>query len=112
MTLAKLSIRRPVLISCIFLLILGLGIISFQKLATELYPNVSFPVVNIVVPFPGAGPEEVENQISKPLENALSGLAGVRSLRSTNIQGASILTAVFTMNTDVRIAEQNVSRAV
>jgi HAE1 family hydrophobic/amphiphilic exporter-1 len=112
MNLAEISVKRPVFVSCIFLVILLLGILSYGRLSTELYPDVSFPVVNVVVPFPGAGPEEVENQISKPLENALSTLAGVRSLRSTNLQGAGIVTVVFTMDADVHISEQKVNQAL
>jgi HAE1 family hydrophobic/amphiphilic exporter-1 len=112
MNLAELSVKRPVFITCIFLVILLLGILSYGRLSTELYPDVTFPVVNVVVPLPGAGPEEIENQISKPLENALSGLAGLRSLRSTNIQGAGIVTAVFTMDSDIRVAEQKVTEGV
>ena len=112
MNLAELSVRRPIFVTCIFLVISLLGILSYSRLSTELYPDVSYPVVNVVVPFPGAGPEEVENQITRPLENALSTLAGVRSLRSTNIQGAGIVTTVFTMAMDVKFAEQKVTQAL
>ena len=112
MNLPSLSVRRPVFVSCAFLLTLGLGILSYGKLTTELYPEVRFPVVNIVIPFPGAGPEEVENQISKPLENALSGLSEVRSLRSTNLQGVGIVTTVFNLNADPNKAEQGVNQAL
>jgi len=110
--LPRLAVKRPVFVSCIFLLTLGLGILSYFRLTTELYPDVRFPVVNVVVPFPGAAPEEVENQISKPLENALSSLAGVRSLRSNNLQGVGIVTTVFTMATDPNRAEQGVLQAL
>src|SRR4051794_17117228 len=112
MNLASLSIRRPVLVTCIFLVILVLGIISYTRLPTELYPDVSFPVVNVTIPFPGAGPEEIENQVAKPLEDAMSGIAGIRTILSTNVQGASIVTAVFTLDSDVRSAEQKVMQAL
>lgn len=112
MNLPRMAIRRPVFITCLFLVILALGWIARQKLPTALYPDVSFPVVNVVVPFPGAGPEEIEAQVSKPLEDALGSLQGVRELRSTNLEGAGIVTVVFLMSTDLRFDQQQVIEAV
>lgn len=112
MNLAQLSIRRPILISCLFFVVILLGALSYNRLTTELYPDVSFPVINVTVPYPGAGPEEVENELSKPLENALGSLPGIRSIRSFNLQGAGVVTAVFGMDTDIRFAEQKVIETV
>ena len=66
MSLAQISIRRPILITCVFFLILVLGIIARTRLGTALYPDVTFPVVNVIVPFPGAGSDEIEAQVSRP----------------------------------------------
>jgi HAE1 family hydrophobic/amphiphilic exporter-1 len=112
MNLPELSIRRPVLITCLFMVILALGWVARTKLPNALYPDVSFPVVNVIVPFPGAGPQEIETQVSKPLEDAMGSLPNVRELRSTNIEGAGIVTVVFLMNTDIRYAQQKVIEAL
>ena len=112
MNLAELSIRRPVLITCVFFLILVLGVIARTRLTTALYPDVTFPVVNVIVPFPGAGPDEIEAQVSKPIETALNSLSGISMVRSQSLDGASIETAVFTMDTDIKFAEQKVTQTM
>lgn len=112
MTLPELSIRRPVFVSCLFLVILALGLLARFKLQTSLYPDVTFPVINVIVRYPAAGANEVERQVSKPLETALNSLTGIREIRSMSIDGASIVTAAFTMDTDLRFAEQKVIQTV
>ena len=112
MNLAEFSVRRPVLISCLFFLILALGILARSRLRVALYPDVTFPVVNVIVPFPGAGPDEIEAQVAKPIETALNSLAGIRTVRSISIEGAGVMTAVFAMDTDIRFAEQKVIQTV
>jgi HAE1 family hydrophobic/amphiphilic exporter-1 len=112
MKLAELSVRRPVFITSLFLVILGLGILARMTLKTSLYPDVTFPVINVIVPFPGAGPEEIEAQIAKPIETELNSLSGIRTVRSLSLDGAAVMTAVFTMNTDIRFAEQKVIQSM
>ncbi|MFL5815512.1 MAG: efflux RND transporter permease subunit [Bdellovibrionia bacterium] len=112
MKLAELSVRRPVFVTCIFFLILALGALAINRLRVALYPDVSFPVVNVIVPFPGAGPVEIESQISKPIETSLSSIEGIRTVRSLSLDGAGIVTAVFAMNTDLRSSEQKVTQTV
>lgn len=108
MNLAKLSINRPVFITCVLLLILVLGVTSFKKLPVDLFPDVTFPVVTVTTPYPGAGPKEVELLISKPLEEELGTINGVKNIRSTNREGISIVVCEFTLETDIKFAEQQV----
>ena len=60
MNIVSTSIKRPIFITCIFFLILAVGFLSLFKLPVDLFPDVTFPVVSIVTPYPGAGPKEVE----------------------------------------------------
>lgn len=108
MNLSDLSIRRPVFITCILLLILVFGIFSFKKLPVDLFPDVTFPVVTVSTPYLGAGPKEVEILVSKPLEEELGTIAGVKTIRSSNREGLSLVVAEFTLETDVKYAEQQV----
>lgn len=112
MKLAELSVRRPVFVTCVFLLVLALGALAINRLRVALYPDVSFPVVNVIVPFPGAGPVEIESQIAKPIETSLSSIEGIRTVRSLSLDGAGIITAVFAMNTDLRLSEQKVTQTL
>jgi HAE1 family hydrophobic/amphiphilic exporter-1 len=112
MKLAELSVRRPIFVTCLFLVILVLGILARARLRTALYPDVNFPVVNVIVPFPGAGPTEIESQIAKPIETALNSIAGVRLVRSLSLDGAAVMTAAFNMGTDLKSSEQKVIQTV
>jgi HAE1 family hydrophobic/amphiphilic exporter-1 len=108
MTLAELSIKRPYFISCIIILMLAAGYGAMTRLPVDLYPNVTFPIVTVTTIYPGAGPSEMETQVSKVLEDELSSLSGMKSIRSQNKEGVSTVIAEFTLETDVKYAEQQV----
>jgi HAE1 family hydrophobic/amphiphilic exporter-1 len=108
MNLVGLSIRRPIFITCIFTLVIAVGVLSLKSLPVDLFPDVTFPVVMVSTPYPGAGPKEVETLISKVLESELSTIAGIKNIRSTNKDGISVVVAEFTLKTDVKYAEQQV----
>jgi hydrophobic/amphiphilic exporter-1 (mainly G- bacteria), HAE1 family len=108
MNLSALSIKRPVFITCALLLIIVLGIFSFRKLPVDLFPDVTFPVVVVTTVYPGSGPREVELLVSKPLEEELGTIAGIKTIRSSNLEGRSLVVAEFTLETDVKYAEQQV----
>ncbi len=108
MNLSSLSIKRPVFMTCILLLILVMGIFSFQKLPVDLFPDVTFPIVTVTVPYPGAGPKEVETLVSKPLEEEIGTISGLKTVRSVNSEGVGVVVAEFTLETDVKYAEQQV----
>ena len=108
MNLASLSIKRPIFITCIVFLMLVVGWLSLNKLPVDLFPNVTFPVVMVKALYPGAGPKEIETLISRPLEDEMSTLQGIKSLKSINREGGSVVIAQFTLETDIKFAEQQV----
>ncbi len=108
MDLAQLSIRRPIFITCIVVLILLIGYICLRRLPVDLFPNVTFPTVVVSVPYPGAGASEVESLVSKILEEELSGVAGIEKLRSTSKEGIASITAEFSLKIDIKYAEQQI----
>src|SRR5690606_11030942 len=93
-------------------MIMVLGYTSFTRLPVDLFPDVTFPVVTVTVPYPGSGPKEVETLVSKPLEEELGTIAGVKTIRSVNLEGTSTVIAEFTLETDVKYAEQQVRHKV
>jgi HAE1 family hydrophobic/amphiphilic exporter-1 len=97
--LASFAIRRPILVTCTVLLILVLGFVSMMRLPVDHMPDVSFPVVLVTSPYPGAGPKEVEMLLTKPIEDNLSTLSGLKRLTSINKEGVSFVVAEFTMET-------------
>lgn len=108
MTLADLSIKRPIFITCVVIAMLVLGWMSMKKLGVDLFPDVTFPVVTVSTVYPGAGPKEVETLVSKVFEDDISTVSGIKRLRSINKEGVSIVVAEFTLETDVKYAEQQV----
>jgi len=108
MNLAKLSIERPTFITCLVILSVVAGVMLFKSLGVDLFPDVTFPVVTVTTPYPGAGPSEIETLVSKPLEDEISTLSGIKRLSSINQEGISVVVAEFTLETDVKYAEQQV----
>jgi HAE1 family hydrophobic/amphiphilic exporter-1 len=82
MNLSDLSIKRPVFATMLNVVLVIFGLFSLPKLAIDLYPDVDFPVVTASVIYPGADPESIEQKILDPLEKALNGISGLKSLSS------------------------------
>ena len=108
MNLANISIKRPVLMLSVVILMVSTGILSLTRMGVDLYPDVTIPVVSVSTRYPGAGPEEIEEQISKPLEEKLSSVAGLKRLSSENQGGISVVIAEFELEADIQYAEQQV----
>ena len=82
MRLVNVSVKRPVMITILVGVLLILGYVSFNSLAVDLYPEMKFPVGAVITNYSGAGPEEVESQISQPLESVLGTVANVKEVSS------------------------------
>ena len=89
MSLSDISIRRPVLALVVSLLLLIFGLVALSRLPVREMPDVQSPSVSIVTTYEGAAPDIVENQVSKPLEDQLSGISGIRTIYSTSRKGRS-----------------------
>ncbi len=105
MFLSNLSIMRPVLATVLMLALVTLGIASYRRLPIDLYPKVEVPVISIVAVYPGASPETIEREVSKPIEEAVNPLSGVRHVGSTSREGVSQMFVEFEL-------EVNPDRAV
>jgi hydrophobic/amphiphilic exporter-1 (mainly G- bacteria), HAE1 family len=108
MSLADLSIKRPTFITCLILLMLAVGLLCMQRLGVDLFPDVTFPVVTVTTSYPGAGPAEIETLVTKPLEDEISTLSGIKRVTSGSSEGYSQVVAEFSLETDVKYAEQQI----
>lgn len=108
MSLADISIKRPIFITSVIIGILVAGFAAFKSMSVDLFPDISIPVVTVQTIYPGAGPEEIETLVSKPLEDEISSISGIKRLKSTNIEGVSIVVVEFVDDKDARVAEQEV----
>jgi HAE1 family hydrophobic/amphiphilic exporter-1 len=108
MNIAKFSIKRPIFIASIVSIILFTGFMSLSRLGVDLFPDVSFPYIVVYTIYPGSAPEEIENLISKPMEDEVSSIAGLNSVTSYNKESISTVVAKFNLGIDVKYAEQQV----
>lgn len=108
MNLTELAIRRPVLITVVFLIITLLGGVSFLRLPVDLMPDVSFPTLTVQTTYGGVGPEEMEELVSIPLERALSATPGIEEITSTSSEGNSRIRLSFAWGTDLDAATDEV----
>ncbi len=112
MTLAGLSVKRPVLTTVLILVFLVLGFFAYLRLVVDLFPNVEFPFVTVTTIYPGAGPEEVESQVTKKLEDAVSSIADIKRLDSISSEGVSNLLIEFNIGADVDLVSIDVKEKV
>src|SRR5687768_13591714 len=107
MYLSDLSIRRPVFAAVLMLVLLTLGIASYRRLSVDLFPSVEIPVVSIVTVYTGASPAAVEREVSKPIEEAVNPIAGVRHVGSISREGVSQVWVEFQLEKDPDDAAQD-----
>jgi len=104
MALSRLSIRRPVATSMLFVAIGVLGVVSFARLPIDLLPDVSFPTLSVWTEYPDAGPAEVERLVTEQVESVLSRVPGARSIDSRSREGQSLVRLQFFWGTDMEFA--------
>ncbi len=95
MKIVDLSVQRPIGVVMIVIAILALGFVSLGNTAIDLYPKIDLPIAVVSTSYQGAGPEEIENLISKPLESVLSSLQGIDTIQSQSQANASMVLLMF-----------------
>jgi hydrophobe/amphiphile efflux-1 (HAE1) family protein len=108
MTLAEISIRRPVFTIVLSILITLFGIIGLTELGVREYPSVDPPTISISTAYAGAAAEVVQAQITEPIEEALNNVAGIQTLTSNSREGASQISVEFSLDTDLETAASDV----
>lgn len=98
MWMTKVSIQNPVFATMVMIGLVVLGIFSYQGLGLEAMPNVQFPGVFVEVQYPGASPEIVENDITKPVENVLNTIGGVKRILGSSYEGRAALFVEFQLS--------------
>src|SRR5215210_2919386 len=106
--LAEICIRRPVFASMIILALVVVGVAGYMGLGIDRFPAVDLPTVSVRVSLPGGAPEEVENLVTRPVEDAVNTVDGIDELRSISGQGTSIIIATFKLDRDIETAAQDV----
>lgn len=108
MFLTRISVTHPVFATMMMVALLVMGAFSLQRLGLDQYPNVDVPVVVVVTSYPGATPETVETEVTRPVEDALNAIGGLDEVTSTSYEGRSVVVAKFKLEVQSSAAAQEV----
>jgi HAE1 family hydrophobic/amphiphilic exporter-1 len=112
MFLSDVSIKRPVFATMLMVALVVLGLVSYRRLAIDEYPDVTYPVISVSTPYPGASPDVMMRQVSKPMEEALNTVQGIKEINSSSTQGNSQVRVTFNLGVDIGVAQQDVQAKV
>ena len=112
MFLSDVSIKRPVFATMLMVALVVLGVVSYQRLAIDEYPDVTYPVVVVQTTYPGASPEVMEREVSRPIEEALNTVQGLYEVTSTSFEGSSLVRVQLNLGVNVMEAQQDVQAKV
>src|SRR6185369_9551964 len=108
MGLTRLSIQRPIVLLMAIAAIMLLGWRARMEIPAELDPRVEIPIVNVMAVYPGAGPEEVEQRLTRPLEDAVSSVSNVTGVNSRSLENISFVTVKLKLGTDINAAAADI----
>ena len=108
MDLAEISVKRPVLVTVFSIIIILFGTIGFKYLGVREFPSIDPPVITVRTSYTGANADVIQSQITEPLEKAINGIDGIRTLSSSSNQGSSIITVEFNLSSNLEAAANDV----
>ena len=112
MFLSDVSIKRPVFATMLMVALVVLGLVSYKRLAIDEYPDVTYPVISVSTSYPGASPDVMMRQVSKPMEEALNTVQGIKEINSSSSQGSSNVRVTFNLGVNIGVAQQDVQAKV
>ncbi|HHW66263.1 MAG TPA: efflux RND transporter permease subunit [Epulopiscium sp.] len=112
MKLSKVSIQRPVTTVMVVFIVILLGIVSMGKLPVDLLPSIEYPYALVMTSYNGAGPQEIESLITKPLESVVGTVSNVKNITSTSSNGSSMIFVEFNDGTDMDVATLNMREKI
>lgn len=112
MFLSDLSIKRPVFITMVMVALVVVGMIAYNRLPVDLFPDISNPVISIRTQYSGAGPTVVEAEVTRPIEDAVSPLSGVKSVESTSSEGSSSIRVEYELDYPIDRAVREVGETL
>jgi len=112
MWLTRLAVKRPAAMTMVIMFFVVLGFYAYGKIGVELYPDVNIPFVSVITAYPGAGAEEIETQIVKPVEEAVSSLSKLKRVTSVASEGRGTVGIEFDLSADTGQASLDVQKKV
>jgi hydrophobic/amphiphilic exporter-1 (mainly G- bacteria), HAE1 family len=112
MWFTRISIGNPVLATMMMLAFVVLGLFSYDRLRVDQFPDINFPVVVVQTAYPGASPETVESDVTRPIEEAVNTINGIKNLTSRSYEGTSVVIIDFDLTVDPLQGAQDVREKV
>ncbi|RPJ86473.1 MAG: efflux RND transporter permease subunit, partial [Acidobacteria bacterium] len=112
MLLSNLSVRQPVFATMMVVSLVVLGIVSYSELAIDFFPQIDIPVVSITTIYPGVGPETVETEVTRRIEEAVNPIGGIKHIDSISTEGLSSVVIEFQLEKNLNVALQEVQNKI
>jgi HAE1 family hydrophobic/amphiphilic exporter-1 len=112
MSISTLSIKRAITFTMIYIFVVGFGLFGLSRLKIDLYPDVTFPVIAIITTYTGVAPADMENLVTKPIEEAVASVENIKHIRSQSKLGASLILAEFDWGIDLDKSEKDIRNNV
>lgn len=112
MWLTRIAVRRPVTTVMVCLIVALLGAVSLQRLSIDLMPDITWPTISVTTLYRGAGPEEIETLLTRPIEQAVSSVQGVERVSSSSAEGASTLRVQLAWGADIQSAVDDIRQSI
>ncbi len=112
MSIIETSVKRPVAMSMLLLIVMVVGVIASISLPVDFLPDIEMPVLTVTTTYSGAGPEEVEVSVTRPLESVLSTVEGIQDITSTSMEGSSSISLEFAWGSDIDTAMFNTRESI
>ena len=112
MNLTRAAINRPIFILMIIMAALLGGFIAYRSMRVELNPEVSFGTITVLTTYPGASPDDINELVTRPIEDSISGVNGIRDITSTSQEGSSVVVVQFEIGIDENVALNDVRSKV
>ena len=112
MWFTRVSIANPVFATMMMAALLVLGLFSYQRLSVELFPDINFPVVVVQTEYPGASPENVEEEVTRKIEEVVNSVSGIKTLMSRSYEGLSVIIVEFKLSVEPKTAAQDVREKI
>ncbi len=108
MNIASGPVKRPVLTFVIFFIVVVLGVVSLSRLSIDLMPEITYPAISVITDYGNVGPQEMEELVTRPIEEALAAVQGVEEINSTSTEGRSMVRVSFAWGTDLDVAANDI----
>jgi len=112
MTIEEFSVKRKVTVSMIIAIVVVIGAIAVSRIGLDMLPRMEFPTLFVMTTYSGVAPEDMENLVTKPCEEAVAAISGVKKMKSFSQEGVSVISLEFEWGTNLDVAAQDIRNAL